>query len=216
MIKTSSMLLYFGLLIGSISCKTVSLQNKELYNQDLITLSENIDGFKAINIFSENLDNSVWTSPEKSCVQLTLEKKTYFSGNKSLNLKWDKIGGGCKWVGIGFGWNNWLAKDILDITETSAIQMKIKSVEGTFTNLPVAFALEDYNGIQTYYGFRNELASGVFTDTSWTTVSIPLSKFNYEKPAFDTEKVKQFVIQLEGDGNIYLDDIKFVKLSKQK
>jgi Surface glycan-binding protein B xyloglucan binding domain len=200
------------ILITLNSCKTVVIQNKELYDQNAIIATENINGFKAVNIFSDNLDNSVWSSPEKTCVQLSSDKTHVYSGNKSLNIKWDKVTGGCKWVGIGFGWNNWLAKDLVDVIETCAIQMKVKSVEGSFTNLPVAFALEDYSGIQTYYGFRNELASGVFNATNWTTVSIPLSKFNFEKPAFDLEKVKQFVIQLEGDGNIYLDDIRIVKL----
>lgn len=90
--------------------------------------------------------------------------------------------------------------------------MQVKLVHGSFKNLPVAFALEDYSGIQTYYGFRTELASGVFNDSTWTTVIIPLSKFNFNTPEFDLEKVKQFIIQLEGDGNIYLDDIKFIKI----
>ena len=36
--------------------------------------------------------------------------------------------------------------------------------------------------------------------------------FSFEKSDFNIESVKQFMIQLEGDGDIYLDNIKFIKL----
>ena len=57
---------------------------------------------------------------------------------------------------------------------------------------------------------------GEFTDSTWTTVLIPLSKFPFEAKDFDLERVKQFIIQLEGDGNIYLDEIKFIKIENEK
>jgi hypothetical protein len=195
------------------ACKSlVTVQTKDLYDQKDLIYANEINGFKAVNIFYDDYDKSVWQSPEKNCVQLNTEKINVYSGKFALNVKWDKIEGGCKWIGIGFGWNNWMAKDILDITKVAAIQMQVKSVKGSFKNFPVAFALEDYSGVQCYYGFREELAAGVFNDTSWTSVTIPLSKFDFEGKKFDTEKVKQFIIQLEGDGNIYLDNIKFIKI----
>ena len=198
-----------------VSCKSwVTVQEKDLYDQAVLLDTNELDGFKAVNIFYDDYDKSIWVSPEKQCVELKTEKRNVFSGSSALNVKWDKIAGGCNWIGIGFGWNNWMAKDILDLSTTAAIQMQVKSVHGSFKNLPVAFALEDYSGIQTYYGFRMELASGEFNDSSWTSVTIPLSKFNFKSPEFDLEKVKQFIIQLEGDGNIYLDNIKVIKLQK--
>lgn len=196
------------------SCKSsfVAVKNKELYDEKTVVNENEINGFKAVDIFKDNIDNSVWVSPEKNCVELNAEKQNVYSGNGSLHLKWDKPAGGCKWIGVGFGWNNWMAKDLVEITESAAIQFEVKSVKGSFKNLPVAFALEDYSGVQTFYGFRMELAAGEFNDTSWTAVTIPLSKFNFQSPEFDLEKVKQFLIQLEGDGNIYLDNIKFIRI----
>lgn len=195
------------------ACKSlVSIKPKELYDQQEPVAANEINGFKATAIFYDDYDKSVWQSPEKQCVLLTTEKSNVYSGKYSLHVKWDKIEGGCKWIGIGFGWNNWMAKDILDITKIAAIQMQVKSVKGSFKNFPVAFALEDYSGVQAYYGFREELAAGVFNDSTWTSVTIPLSKFDFEAKKFDAERVKQFIIQLEGDGNIYLDNIKFIKL----
>jgi hypothetical protein len=195
------------------SCKTiVSVQEKSLYDNDALSSNGEINGFKATRIFNDDYDNSVWVSPERNCVSLSTEKINIYSGKSGLKVKWDKIAGGCKWIGIGFGWNSWMAKDLLDVSEDCAVQMKVKSANGNFKNFPVAFAFEDYSGVQSYYGFQMNLASGEFNNETWTTVTIPLKNFDFKSKNFDLEKVKQFIIQLEGDGDIYLDDIKIVKL----
>jgi hypothetical protein len=59
-----------------------------------------------------------------------------------------------------------------------------------------------------------EQASGAFNDSSWTTVSIPLSKFDFKAQQFNIERITQFIIQLEADGDIYLDAIKIVRNEK--
>jgi hypothetical protein len=195
------------------ACHTiVSVQEKTLYDQNAQINTEEINGFKAVYIFKDDYDNSVWVSPERNCVSLSTERVTIYNGKAGLKVKWDKIAGGCKWIGIGFGWNSWMAKDMLDVSEDCAVQMKVKSVNGNFKNFPVAFAFEDYSGVQSYVGFQMNQASGEFNSESWTTVSIPLKKFDFKSKNFDLEKVKQFIIQLEGDGEIYLDDIKIVRL----
>lgn len=200
-----------------VACKSfVAMQPRALYDVTPKVYADDIDGFKATTIFKDNIDNSVWVSPESNCVTLKQEKQNVYSGTGALHVQWDKPAGGCKWIGIGFGWNNWMAKDILDISKVTAIQMQVKAVSGSFKNLPVAFALEDYSGMQCYYGFRMELAAGAFNDTSWTAVTIPVSKFNLQSQDFDQEKVKQFVIQLEGDGDIYIDDIKFIRIKDEQ
>jgi hypothetical protein len=195
------------------SCKSfMTVQTKELYNENSMADNNEINGFKTIQVFQDDLDKSVWVSPETQCVKMQSETKSVFAGKSSIDLKWDKIEGGCKWIGIGFGWNNWMAKDMMDIDSIAAIQMQVKLVSGKSKNFPVAFAFEDYSGTQCYYGFQLNLASGEFNDSAWTAVTIPLSKFNFKAKDFDLEKVKQFIIQLEGDGHIYLDDIKFIKI----
>ena len=98
-----------------------------------------------------------------------------------------------------------------DVTD-AAIQMQVKAVKGSFSNLPVAFAFEDYAGVQSYFGFNKTLVSGNFTDTTWQTVRIPLRNFPFERNNADMSKIKQFMVQLEGDGDIYLDDIRIVRI----
>lgn len=203
------------LLILNFSCKEiVTVQKLDLYDETLAADTNSINGFNATIIFGDDYDKSVWVSPEVECVQMHAEKTNVYSGNGALKVTWNKIAGGCKWIGIGFGWNNWMAKDMLDISQIAAVEMQVKAVKGSFKNLPVAFAFEDYSGVQNYYGFRYELAAGEFNDKTWTTVTIPLSKFELETKDFNLEKVKQFIIQLEGDGDIYLDNIRFITLKQ--
>lgn len=192
----------------------VQLQSKELYDIAEAVDTNSINGFKNTIIYADDMSNEIWVSPEKQCVTMEKISQINYSGDACLHLKWDKVTNGCKWIGLGFGWSNWQPKDMNEVVAESAIQMKVKSVKGSFSNLPVAFAIEDYTGVQSYYGFNSTLASGLFNDQTWTTVSIPLKNFPFERNDADVGKVKQFMIQLEGDGDIYLDDIRIVSLVK--
>jgi hypothetical protein len=189
----------------------VQVQQKGLYDNTVVNTND-IEGFKAVYIFKDDFDKSVWVSPDPQCVTMNAETKNVFADNGALHVTWDKPKGGCKWIGIGFGWNNWAGKNMIDIADITAVQMQVKSVKGSFSNFPVAFAFEDYGGVQSYFGFQKQLASGTFNDSTWTSVTIPLSKFDFSKSDFNIENVKQFMIQLEGDGDIYLDNIKFIRL----
>jgi hypothetical protein len=210
---SKKLFLFFVVAIHLSACNGIMrVQQKELYDIVPSSASNEINGFKAIYIFNDVFDKSVWVSPEAQCVTMFLEDKNVYANKSSLHVKWDKVQGGCKWIGIGFGWNNWVAKNMIDIEDDCAVQMQVKAVNGAFNNFPVAFAFEDYNGVQAYYGYEKTLSTGKFNDSTWTSVTIPLSKFNFKGKDFNVESVKQFLIQLEGDGDIYLDDIKFVKL----
>ena len=192
----------------------IQVKTQELYDETPISTDLSINGFKETVVFDNDMDNTVWVSPEKQCVTMTKEYAQTYSGNAALHLKWDKVLGGCKWIGIGFGWNNWQPKDMIDVVNDAALQFQVKSVKGTFSNLPVAFAFEDYSGVQSYFGFNKTLVQGDFTDTAWRTVTVPLRNFPFENNDADLAKVKQFMIQLEGDGDIYLDDIRIVPIAR--
>ncbi|MEY4593644.1 MAG: hypothetical protein RIQ47_54 [Bacteroidota bacterium] len=189
----------------------VSFKNVGLYDIATPEATGQIEGFKPVRIFSDDLGTEVWVSPEKHCVTMERVNTPTVEGTSSLHITWDKVTGGCKWIGVGFGWNDWLGKDMTGLEEVAAVQMKVRAVKGHFKNFPVAFAFEDYTGVQSFCGFRAEQASGEFTDASWTTVTIPLRDFPFQRNDADLSKVKQFMIQLEGDGDIYLDDIRLVR-----
>ena len=78
----------------------------------------------------------------------------------------------------------------------------------------MAFAFEDYSGVQTYCGFQLRQASGRFNDREWTTVEIPLTDFPFVRNDANLSKVKQLMIQLEAAGDIYLDDVRLIHSKK--
>jgi hypothetical protein len=211
--KTANIITLFVASLLLVGCKNMMhMQQKNLYDVQAFADPNEIEGFKSIYIFKDDFDKSVWVSPEVQCVTMKSENQNVFADKSALHVKWDKVIGGCKWIGIGFGWNNWVAKNMIDIEDICAVQMQVKSVKGSFHNFPVAFAFEDYNGVQAYYGYEKTLSTGKFNDSTWTSITIPISKFNFKGKDFNVESVKQFMIQLEGDGDIYLDNIKLVRL----
>lgn len=209
-------LLAFVLASCSASSSWVQVKKQALYDTVPNKQPKSINGFTALEVFTESLDNSVWVSPEKQCVTMAQERTTIHSGKAAIHLTWDKIEGGCKWLGIGFGWNDWQPKDMSALIDTASIQLKVRAAKGSFSNLPVAFAFEDYTGVQSYCGFNSKQASGQFSDKAWTVVTIPLKDFPFEQNDADLSKIKQFIIQLEADGDIFLDDIELVVNKKNK
>jgi len=184
---------------------------RNLYDSMPAADNRSINGFSEVDVFTDFIDNSVWVSKEAGCVRMEKENNHTFSGPGALHLTWDKVSGGCTWIGLGFGWNNWAPKDMNEVIDSAALQLQVKSAGGTFSNLPVAFGLEDYAGGQAWYGFNNTLASGSFNDSAWTAVTIPLRNFPFAAGDVDPGKMKQLIIQLEGDGNIYLDNIRIIR-----
>ena len=156
-------------------------------------------------VINEGVENfEVWYSD--SCIEVNNGES-----KGTIQLKWDKISGGCKWVGLGIGWDNWFGKDISSIVNNSAVQLKVRMIEGPGTNLPLAFCLEDYSGNQAWLGFSSNALRGEkkIIDTTWTNVVLPLSEFDWSEGA-DPYNMKQFIIQFEADGNVELDEIRFI------
>ena len=79
-----------------------------LYDNELEE-KQNIRGFNQLTIFENDLTKDFWTSKNTRCVEgrLIQEKE-----NNLLHLKWNKDLDGCDWVGLGFGWDGWIGKDM--------------------------------------------------------------------------------------------------------
>jgi hypothetical protein len=54
------------------------------------------------------------------------------------------------------------------------------------------------------------MAPGGFNDSQWTQLVLPLRAFPFRENDADNSKIKQLIIQLEGDGDIYLDRIRII------
>ena len=169
--------------------------------------SSDIDGFYAVDLFRDELTNEIWFTDNKKCISVKTSESNPYSGKKCLDIKWDKQSGGCNWIGMGIGWDGWQGKDMASLMEKAAISFYVKTKGDTLKNLPLALALEDYSGIQAYTGFSSNFIVKKKITSNWTQVIIPLNSFPYKEKDLGTNNIKQFIIQFEADGDLFMDEI---------
>ncbi len=191
----------------------ISFKTKQLYDQQINDSKPNIGGFEALEIFNGILDKQVWVSAENHCVQLSKRSDLLEGKSKSIKLTWDKITGGCNWIGMGFGWDNWKPKDMNNITDSAMICIEFSSPTD-IKNIPIAFALEDYSGTQAFVGFNmSMLKHPKIESNKLNTIQIPLSDFPYNRTETDLSNIKQFMIQFEADGEL---DVYAINIKRSK
>jgi len=191
----------------SVKGKWLHAKKQGLYDMASAAESPNINGFYALQLMDEDLGQQVWISKEPKCVQIKKETGNAQKGNNYIRLTWDKIGGGCTWIGMGIGWDNWQPKDMSGLRDAASLSFQFKSTGDTLRSLPFAIAFEDYTGAQCWLGFSSKLIATPISNSSWTEVSIPLSMFPFESFKTDPSMIKQFLLQLEADGEILIDNI---------
>ncbi|MEK0420419.1 MAG: hypothetical protein EBV15_00230 [Bacteroidetes bacterium] len=187
-------------------------KKQQLYDESNGSVPAQIGGFSALGVFDESMGSEVWFSKEKACVSVSKSDRLPYTGQFCLHAQWDKIAGGCKWIGMGIGWDNWQPKDISSIVDSAAIQIMLRSETDTLKTLPLALALEDYTGAQCFIGFSPRYLMGnKIMPGGWTAAIIPLSEFPFERFNASAAMIKQFIIQFEADGNVYMDDIRLIR-----
>lgn len=166
---------------------------------------------KVERIFFSDSQGAIWSNLDK-CGTIEFVNN---DNNGQILLKWNKVG--CEWVGFGNSWSSFIADDISEIYNTSAISFKVKAVNGTQKAIPFVIGLEDYSGGSSYNFSHLNLYGNRLTisDQEWTTLYIPLSEYDFSEQGVDPYGIKQMIIQLEGSGEVYLDDIKVVSFTKE-
>ena len=168
-----------------------------------------IENFYALNVLKDKLNSEVWFTPDVKCIQVANSAETLYAGNSAVHLKWDKIEGGCDWIGMGIGWDGWAPKDLSMIMNKAAIQFKAFSKDGKIVSLPLAAAMEDYGGKQAWIGFASKYIT-YNEGESWATVTLPIGDFGWEQFGADETNIKQMIIQFEAAGDVYFDEIRVV------
>ncbi len=192
-----------------VQSKNWKFKRKGLYDEALKPEPENINGFYALQILDEDLGKDIWISLEPKCVKLEkISDESAHRGKHSFRLTWDKISGGCTWLGMGMGWDNWQPKDLSSVLDTAYLELHFKSLSDTMTNLPLALAMEDYSGAQCWLGFDSKWLNEPIVTQQWNTVRIPLKSFPFEDFETDPTSIKQFIIQLEADGDLLIDNFR--------
>ena len=126
-------------------------------------------------------------------------------------MVWDKAEGDCNWVGFGFGWDGWRGKILGDIVYASALELYVKSVKGKVDPLNFVFLLEDYGENQVGVAMSNSFLEGGGTvDENWKKITVPLHLFKFDDNEVDAFNIKQLIIEVNGEGAVYIDDLKIV------
>lgn len=174
--------------------------------------SYSIKGFSQLSIFDNDFSDEVWSTKNTACIQLNLKED---EKDKFLSVKWNKDQDGCDWVGMGFGWDMWAGKDMNFVKDTLAMELEVRAIGKSFTNIPWAFCFEDYSGAQAWLGYNKSFLLANEITSNWTKVRIPFSLFPFEENNFDLFNVKQLMVQVFGEGSIEINSIKLVPNSSK-
>jgi hypothetical protein len=170
--------------------------------------------YNSAEIYSDYLTSEAWSSKaEKRCLHMEAITEATYQGSLGIRVKWNKTGEGCPWLGIGFGWDNWTAKNISKIKNTGAVQFYVRTKEGSLTNLPMAFGLEDYTGAQAWLGMDKKAIKAEKITTDWTRIELPLCEFDWDEQNANATAIKQILMQFEAEGELYIDEIEIVPYS---
>jgi hypothetical protein len=200
---------------NNIEPKKNSLKIKflELYDTCEI-VSKSIHGFTQLNVFEGKISEEVWWTKNPLCIKGSFEVDS--SKSNYLIFNWNKDQANCDWVGIGFGWDGWSAKDMAYLKDSLAFAITLRSSKREISNLPWAFGIEDYNGNQGWIGFKKDFLLKPTIGISWTTILVPLTSFPIIENEVDLTATKQLIIQLFAAGEIELKSIKIVPHNNSK
>mgnify|MGYP003689988197 CR=1 FL=1 len=174
-----------------------------------------IKGFTMTDVYSDLVTSEMWGVEEVACKTVEKTDDVAYKGTSSLHLKWNRTAAGCPWLGFGIGWSNWLGKDLTKIMDTAAIQFYARVDTGSVNYIPIVFLLEGYDGKQAASVMNPLGIEGGMIGQNWTKVRIPLNSFNHKKSGIDLSKIKQLMFQLEGAGDVYLDEITIVPFKNE-
>lgn len=203
--------IYFGICGGMLLVGCVQMQHISLYPKPAAQdNAPHISNVYALQIFEDYLSAENWYTLNKQCIQVKQVTEGQYSGNGALQITWNKPQSECDWIGMGFGWDDWYAKDLHAIMDSASLEFYVRNIQGTTKGLPWALALEDYGNAQAWAGMTpNYIENGQVTE-AWTKVTIPLHAFDITVQQPDLYSIKQLLIQFEGQGNIMIDQIRLV------
>lgn len=160
-------------------------------------------------IYSDNASD-MWGLEKTVCKDAKLTSEVTYSGNEAIALSWNRNEPGCDFAGIGIGWDNYAGKNLVPLMEYAAIEMYVKARGDKMYGLPIVLTLEDYSGGMGFAYTDNKYFERTTIDSAWQRVVVPLKDFDLETENLNPGNVKQLQLELQGSGNVFIDDIKLV------
>jgi len=168
----------------------------------------NINGFASLTVLEGPAGDAFWTAGTAACLKAKLTpQNTYL-------VQWNKPGGGCPWVGLGVGWDQWSGKNLGPILNLAAIELVVRLPQGQpVRSFPWAFGLEDYSGRQAWMGMSADRLLNGPVGPDYRAIRLPLTAFNWREMKTDPSNIKQFLLQFEADGVVEIHSIRIVRLA---
>ena len=169
---------------------------------------DNINGFASLTVLEGPAGDAFWTAGTAACIKAKLTaQNTYL-------INWNKPGGGCPWVGLGVGWDQWSGKNLGPIVDVAAIELVVRLPQGQpVKSFPWAFGLEDYSGRQAWMGMSADRILNGPVGPDYRAIRLPLTAFNWREMKTDPSNIKQFLLQFEADGVVEIHSIRIVRLT---
>lgn len=195
------------LFLGLLATSCIQLKENAMYQE---SNEEKEEFFQASEIYTDVVTSEAWATEGTSCIQVEAKREAAYQGDYGLHIKWDAVTQNCPWLGIGFGWDNWTGKDLSGIINVAAIEFYVKSLSGDRTSLPWAVGLEDFTAAQAWLGLGANTVKGDGIGSEWTRIEVPFSEFNWEQEGADPSNIKQVIINLNADGEVFIDEVRIV------
>jgi hypothetical protein len=186
------------------------IKQNQLYISTTVADTTNPEFYASSEIYHDYLTSEAWFTMQDHCVTVKAVEEATYEGDLGMHIKWDRQAAGCPWLGLGFGWDNWTGKDLSEIKNEAAIEFWVRMIEGERDNLPWAIGIEDFTGSQAWLGMTTNAIKAENISTTWTRIELPLSEFNWAEQNANPSSVKQIIFNMEGEGEIYMDEIKIV------
>ncbi len=157
------------------------------------------------------INNNGWGIHTDPCQNIELTSSTSSQGNQAIHAQWDTSMEDCYMVAVGVSWNKWFPSDLSAGASTTFIEVDVKSDQArSLSDVNVRIGFEDYERRLSLTRLADEFIEGNTLSTGqWQTLRIPLTALSGEA---DLATLKQLVIRMEDAGEIYIDNIRLVRL----
>ena len=155
------------------------------------------------------INDNGWGLYEDHCQNIRLTDEQVAEGSTAIRATWDATTADCYRVSIGVSWNSWFPIDMTKAKDNVTIKIALKSKANLYEAQNLRFGFEDYERqVSLVKLHRDFLPNGSFVAGQWQTITIPLSAL----PATaDFSNIKQFMIQMDKQGDVYIDDIRLIR-----